>query len=331
MEPILIDSPEALFDFLDSPEKAALLASAHFGEGFNLHFKLVGESWQGKIDYRVGRFIQDLQRDILGIYNDVTGERLTLQKKYEDLEKVVVTIEVRKGSLDVLAKFDKVLTAMVQSMTGDQLMYTMLGLGVLIAGGYIFKSRTERKAKLEELKLVKDGERQDRELIARSMELVSSHSKAFTHLLSKTDADDVVYARIGGKQEEITILEAKKNLPKPVAHEPEIRSMQVWGDFMLNTLDARSYTFTLETEGIPTIRAVPSFARPEDSAVFSRKYADFMTRSEIPEMRLQLSLIINCRTRAIDTGIILKVLDEEPDGMVKIQDLDVDDLFSSDD
>lgn len=309
----IFNSPEEVVEYIVSRKNEAALGEVEFGEGFNLIFEIDGETWNGEIDYRVGRFIYDFQRDVMGIYNETTGKSLSFRNKYSDIKDVVVSIRVNNGCTEILAKLDKVLTQMIQGMTGDQIMVSTIALGALIVSGYVFKKYIDRKEKADSLAA-------NNAIALKAMEAVNNNSTAFANLLAKADREDTVKIKSGKEVVEMSVPAARENLPVAENEEPNVRSLQVWGDFTLNTLDARTYTFSLSTIGIPAIRAITSFSNANERIAFSRKYAEFMSESVLPRMRLLLSIVINCDTNAIEGARILKILEDAPEGIDIIQD-----------
>lgn len=322
---IIIDSPSDLAAFAADHANLSRFANVALGDGFNLRFKLRGKDWDGRLDYRMGKFVLELQRDIMNIYNELTGNKLSFRKRYEELSDVIVTVEIHKGSTEILANLKEPLTALVKGMTGEQLSYTVITVTAIVCGGWIYKKYSERKMRADQLAADMKIEEGRNEIVNRAMETVSKHSTALANLLAKVDNDDEFVAEVDGKQEVIPVLEVKENLPSKseilLDMTPKGRSLQVWGDFTLISTDNISFTFDLMTSGVPVIRkAITSFPSHDDMDKFIKEYADFLSREEPPIFKLLLSIVID-DDKSILGARILDVLIEPPASVENILDV----------
>jgi len=308
---ILINTPDELIQFIAKEgSNTELLSRVTLGEGFNLRFIVKGEQWLGQIDYRVGRFIYELQRDIFTLYEEATGERLSYKNKYEDISKVLVTIDVRDGSLDLLAKVMEPLTEMVRQMSGKEAAYAVIMSVALWCGGQAFMSYQERLSKAEQLAANIEIESKREQTISQAFDILGKTNIATNNLIWKMDKDDTLELTVDGRERVLGAEEVKYNLPKAITSERERApiSQQVWGTFQVVRQDNQNFSFSLSADGVPLIqKAYPSFTNNDVKADFYQKCQEFLTKNETPVLKLRLSLVIGEKNN-IENALILEVL-----------------------
>lgn len=322
---VTIQSPEDLFSLVAYEIDWNGTPPVSFGEGFDLHFKISGKGWTGQIDYRVGQFVFELQRDIMKIYSELTGERLSFRNKYrEELENILVTVETSEGSLDIRAKLHKAFSTLVKNMTGKEKIALAMGICLLLGGGYYLVKREERMQKLDELTSQMKIEEGRQQIVNNALEIAAKNNTALTNIIAKTTKDDQISVHIGGQTRVMSAEDVKQNLPEKMeldtADIPNVRSKQVWGDFTVTSVDNRTYTFNLSAEGVPPIRAVPSFPNNAEQDKFFQQYNQYSSRLEIPRLKLLLSVVLDNETNEIEGARIHKLLLSEASDADSIQD-----------
>jgi hypothetical protein len=316
--PIILNDPNDLIEFVSSetfvPE---LLNNVTLGDGFNLQFKISGENWHGRFDYRVGRFIYDLQRDIFTLYQEVTGEKISYRNRYEDIEKVLVTVEVQDGSLAALVELKDAITWMVKKMSGQQIVQAAAA-GVLIVtiwcGKEAFVSWNDRQTEAARIAKQLKIEEGREETVRLAIESLARSSTAVTNLVAKMDErDSFSFERLGGGSVVLSADQIKANLPEAaVVVDERIRSCQVWGDFKITKQDYNNFTFTLTSDGVPAINGVScSFPNSDAETEFLNLCSAKFKNSETPSLRLRLAIAMDGNHK-IQNATILEMLQAEP-------------------
>jgi len=299
-----VDTPDDLFSYLKTLKEGERPETVCAGDGFNLTFAVDGPGWGPEIDYRVGRFVYEMQRDAMSMYTDITGKRISFRNRHEDIEPVLVTVKVRKGSLELCVELARYFTEITRNMD-THTAWLVFGVSTLLCGGYVFKKYSDRKEKL-------GATQANTDLMRTALSAVENNTKALAGLISRTRDGDVIRVFSGGRSEEIPAEEVRENLPSGETDmlNPAVRSSQVWGYFELIKLDNVTFVFSLKSDGAPTIKAIPSFTNSAALNAFFNVYASFLSRMETPKMRLLLSVVTE--DGVVVGARILKVLDGDP-------------------
>lgn len=93
------------------------------GSGLNYEIVICGPSWSGDIDYRLAKYITELQHAVNKVFRETCGEDLP---DYRD--RIIVKIKVTDGSLKALVKIDEFLKALFENMESRH----KLSLGVVV-------------------------------------------------------------------------------------------------------------------------------------------------------------------------------------------------------
>lgn len=107
--------------------------SVAFSDEINIKIKMEGEQWDGKLDYRVAEFIIKLQRSLLAIYNEYSGQKIGYNTKRMDEAGLRVTVTVEKGC----TLFQINLGEWAKHMQPGELFWGMLGVAAIAGGAYI--------------------------------------------------------------------------------------------------------------------------------------------------------------------------------------------------
>jgi len=320
---IFIDNPDDLIDFATSDDfQSDLLSRIKLGEGFNLHFTLRGEQWRGQIDYRVGRFIYELQRDIFSLYNEISGDKVSYRSRHEEIEKLLVTIDVSEGSLDVQALLENALTQMVNNMSGTEAaVAAIIAIGIW-CGKEAWKSYNERVTRSEEIAARLSSETEREETMRTAIKAIENSNSAITNLVAKMDNDDTIVTDFQGETRTFNADEIKNNLPDRPSRAADIvgNARQVWGVFQITKQDNKNFTFGLSASGIPLIpRALPNFSNNTAREEFFRLCQEQLSQGATPTLRLRLTLLLD-QNLTIQNALIMEVLSEEPSDIEIIQD-----------
>jgi len=181
-------------------------------EDFNIKIKLDGDSWTGKeIDYRVARFILDLQYDILGMINSTLGTEYTLKNISGYHEECVVKVVIESGCTDILVKLCKPFTEILKDMTGKEKLLALALVAAFAAGGWVYTSDISAKKDIEIKRMDEETKVAGIELAKKSLDIVAENSRAINALVQKMSPGDTIM--INGRHA-LTKKEVKPLLPE---------------------------------------------------------------------------------------------------------------------
>jgi hypothetical protein len=312
-EKIVLNSPQELVDFVlsDLPEDYNL-TNVTFGDGFKLVIKLEGPQWQdnGFIDHRLAQYIINLQRDILGVYNEITGEHVSRRSAQDVLRPLTVKVRVESGSTQVFSDIPKVLTSMVQKMDStDMLVAFGIGVAAWVAAKFLDKWWDARKAvQLKE----KEKQISDRQLgsidkaIAvadRAVVQAHQHQDGMRYLIGCMDKGDRLEMPQTGKT--YSRQEAKQAAPKKVKVEPPKPDAQLVDDtFEVVAQDFRDFSVKISIQGY-SVPASTSTMRPGDRKKLYEKFSEADINQKLPEIKLRVIMRVDPDKKTLLRGDLL--------------------------
>lgn len=224
-EAIILNTPDELVNFLRTAHfKKELLAQVQLGDAFNLHFKICGSQWSGLLDYRVGRFIYEVQRDIFLLYQEVTGEKISYRNRHDTIEKILVIATVKDDSLEFLLGMKDAIQEMVKKMTGEQIVFGAIIALVLWCGKGAYISWTERQTKADEIAAQLQINQGREETVRQAIEILGRSSEASANLVGRMDKEDTFSFRDhSGTSRTLEAREIKANLPERTTADLEDR------------------------------------------------------------------------------------------------------------
>ncbi len=195
------------FDLLD---RTKTIEPAEIKGGLDFTIKIKGKSWDGFIDWRLAKFILDMQKAVNKIFKD-SGLELSQEEK----NALAIKFKISEGCSLIEIKPGKAIQALLDKMTGKQ--KTALGIILILAvtsyltyGRFIdYKSQIESKTQDEITK---------RELIQLSREVSSrldDYEKPMRRLVAKLNDNDTII--ISSRNVELTKEQLKKDYP----HKPK--------------------------------------------------------------------------------------------------------------
>lgn len=124
-------------------------------DNFSLNFYLHGESWDGKIDYRVGDFLIALQKDIFYIYNEITESNISFKSKDEIVKLLTITVDVEKKCTYIKALLSTLKNAFPH-MSGRQI--TTVLIVFLLIGGYLYREHINSNERVQKEQIQKQAD-----------------------------------------------------------------------------------------------------------------------------------------------------------------------------
>lgn len=194
---------------LDDIFSAALQLSAgtisvddiEFENDFTVIIRLRGEQWDGKVDYKIARFVLSLQQAVFNVFNESSPKRINFRSATEDIEKLRVKVDIENGSTELIVAFTELLKA-IQGLPSAVGSAVLISVGTLFGfyaikntiGGFherakeIAKIDSERDVRLAEL----DAQKRYAETVEKSLVIVSENTKATLELAKSLSEKDII-------------------------------------------------------------------------------------------------------------------------------------------
>jgi hypothetical protein len=305
MDPIVIETPEALFQYsLSEDHNMENLTNIQLGEGFNLRFKICGAQWDGAIDYKIGKYITKIQQDILRLYSEATGDQVNLRGPKEILNSLRVTIKIEKGSSDFLVELVKAIGAGVSKME-DWQYFTVFCTIIL---GYFsmcyFRDKSETKTKLKEIEERGVRDKSNHDLINKALDLVDKHSTAPKFIVAQMQQNDKIEFPIPNIS--LSGREAKDFIAELSPTIPEMTTKTIWVDdvFYVSMQDYVKGTVRVRVEGAQQMISSLSMMTSDSKQQFQGLLGRASVVDEIPEIKLRLALHIDDDNSILDSFIL---------------------------
>lgn len=121
-----------------------------FDDSHNLHFRIHGEGWDDKVDYRIAKFVLDLQAAVDTIQSEITGYNVSRE------DRIIVKVQHKLGSSDLWVEVGSLLKRMTKNLTPNQKVL-LISLSIMTIGGCYCTSkyldyRKEIDAKIQDEK-----------------------------------------------------------------------------------------------------------------------------------------------------------------------------------
>lgn len=102
---VIKDFDTAIDAYIESYKQGFQWNNIEFSEEANLTIKMEGSQWDGALDYKVAEFVIKLQKTMLALYNEQTGQRLKYNTRPMDDAHLRVTVTVEPGCSWIKAAF----------------------------------------------------------------------------------------------------------------------------------------------------------------------------------------------------------------------------------
>jgi hypothetical protein len=131
-----------------------------------IEFKIQGRRWQSSVPTRIMPAILDIQKDLYRAYARVRyGDHDTRHLTDEEREALEIVVTVGEGSSEFMALIESAMntfvTGALSRMTAEQLMITVLGLSLVIAGRLSWKDWLDSRVRQREIDARAEGENKD--------------------------------------------------------------------------------------------------------------------------------------------------------------------------
>lgn len=293
----------------------AELQSLELTPDFNVLIVLHGEQWSGHIDYRIARFVEKLQQDILLLHNRAFGQNLTLRSKHAYIKELIVKVKVQDGSTELFVELKDVIKSMVQKMNSWQV-FTLAVLVVLcVAGAWTQSSHYAHVEALQ--KISKDGEtaKEIAAIADKALDVAMQSKGALHYLLKQMDeTDEVSISTVGNK---LTKAAALTQVTPPDERTSE-QHIHIDGLYHVTQIDLERQTVTLKTAHIKPIAASLKTLHDEGIHRIFQESEAAQLRDSYPLLELQVSAVLrgDALTEAYVTG-----LGPKRDSAISLQDM----------
>lgn len=133
MDTLIVKDFDTAVDALIKKFREPDFDAVSFSDEINIKIKMEGEQWDGKLDYRVAEFIIKIQKSLLAIYNEYSGQRIKYNTAGMDKAELRVTVTVEKGC----TLFQINLGEWAKYMQPGELFWGMLGVAAILGGAYV--------------------------------------------------------------------------------------------------------------------------------------------------------------------------------------------------
>lgn len=128
------DLINASFGLLDNKVD---IQSIEVSDNLVLRIKIDDDDWSDstKLDYKIASIILNFQRDIIGFYNDIFNENVSLST-IDKFPFLIVKIEIKDGCIEIFAFLKEFVNKILHDMDSkDKITVLLIILGIITAGG----------------------------------------------------------------------------------------------------------------------------------------------------------------------------------------------------
>lgn len=152
MDTLVVRDFDTVIDAIIKKFHDPSFGAVHFSDELNIKIKMEGEQWDGKLDYRVAEFIIRLQKSLLAIYNEYSGQKIKYNTAGMNKAELRVTVTVEKGC----TLFQINLGEWAKYMQPGELFWGLLGVAAILGCTHIITTVIrQRSDKAKALELAK--------------------------------------------------------------------------------------------------------------------------------------------------------------------------------
>lgn len=209
-----ISTYEELLDYaFDLLDKSKSIELAEIKGGLDCSIKIKGNTWDGFIDWRIARFVLDMQEAVNKAFKEAG-----IDLSREELESLAVKFKISKGCSLIEISPGKAVQALLSNMTGAQ--KTALGI-VFILAATAYLTHGQYLAYKEKVEMKIHDESTKKELIALNKEVLAhfdDYEKPTRGLLAKLHDDDILI--ISSRNLELSKEQLKEDYPRKQRSKP---------------------------------------------------------------------------------------------------------------
>lgn len=188
-------------------DKTKDLEDIEIGAGLNFQIIVSGPSWSGEIDYRLAKYIIEIQHAINKNFRETCGEDLP---DYKD--RIVVRVKVEDGSLKAFVKIDEVLRALFENMESRHKLY--LGIFIVAACAGVFSYTTYGRIVDKQRSLAANEQHLARmeRMFTKIADKLPEAERPARALVSKMEEQDTIL--LPGHDDSLNVVQAKEIYPR---------------------------------------------------------------------------------------------------------------------
>lgn len=295
-----------------------------FADDFIVKIRLKGDQWDGKIDYKIARFVLNLQHSVFNVYNKTTTKKISYKSSSEDLEKLKIKVEINKGSTELIVAFTELLKT-IQAMPSNIGAYALIGIGGL-CGFYALKGtingfheRAKEIAKIQAEKDIRLAEIETQnkfsEIVGLSLKAISESARATSDLAkSLSDSDTITVNNTEmSKKEAIDAYYLQEDEDDQEESMP--LTAKIDEKYQIKAAFMEKQEVQLSFKGIKSFKATTKDMPSRDKESLYRQCAEADMLAISPSVQLQINVSI--KEGVIEHASIIKI-DEPRPGVISI-------------
>lgn len=247
---VLVRNPEELTQAAISLLEGKIeVQDINISNDFCIRIKIIDKTWTNskKIDYKIAGLVLDLQRDLLGLYNSISGESITLKNIHRFDKNFVVKVEVNDGCIEAITKLAGFFKAAVLNMDSKyKILAIALVCGTLAYGGdaWLKYSYLESVEKTKIKKLDEETKQQATQAVKEVALALANNKDTPKHLASRITPEGEIEFGNGEKF-------SRKALKDSIRESEEIEDKKPEFNYTIDaTYDVPAYNYEDQTAKI---------------------------------------------------------------------------------
>jgi hypothetical protein len=314
---MLYDSPECLLtDILNDNIDYKNIT---LGQEFKILFKVVGENWDGKLDYRAAQLILSAQKDFLNLLSSVSGKKYTLSSKEVKNLELRIPVKINTGSLEALLDYTEPVLGVLKMLPSAEQTCIFITLIIAMFGYFSFKDHNKTKNELAE-KIYKTEENKIKLQQAMShdkvrIEEVHANKDCIESILSTAEKflsplrcfnrfmkdEDVLIS----KDKELSREEVRSILPTTSHDDYQEERGPFWTDdeFTIDVWNIKSSLLTIRDYNNNVLTPKISFLHNDDNVKF-KTFLPTPSDTESKRVRFRLGISFDFEGKIINSFIV---------------------------
>lgn len=239
------------------------------GDSLNYTVKIIGDTWNGTIDYRIAKYILEIQKKIDNLYDE-------LEIQIDKDHRVLVTFTINEGCTEAVVEIAKTLKEIFTNMESSHKLYLATVLSLSIVGSFTvwqfkeYKSeQIQLKHDVEKTKLISEKEIRQQQQLVDIVESISDKIPNYATpnkvLASNLKEGDEI--QLSTQPSKFTKDEFKKQYPGKSKFKPE--SVYIDGKYLITAIILEAGKITIDSQG-EKYDCLSSLSEDESNELFSQ-------------------------------------------------------------
>lgn len=277
------------------------LKDLHFSDDFTVKIKLKGDQWDGKIDYKIAKFVLNIQNSVLNIYNKTSPKMITYKSIPEEFDKLKIKVDIKNGSTELVIAFNELLQT-IQSLPTDIGSTILIGFGALCGiytlkgtiNGFHERAKEISRIEAERDKRLAEIETQNKfaDIVKTSLHIVSENSKATYELAKNLSENDIFIVN----QINMSKSEALEAYYVPETEdssdEPKSLTVKIDEEYQVKAAFMEKQEVQLSFRGAKSFKATTRDMQQQDKELLYKQFAEADMLAISPSIRLQINAIV---------------------------------------